>query len=261
MILLSFDIEEFDVPAVEYGMPFSFEEQMDTSIRGTRAILSVLKNKHIKATFFCTANFAIHAPKIVQQIVAEGHELASHGYYHSSFKNEDYKKSKTELERIGNTKIKGFRMARMMPVNYELMQQAGYTYDSSLNPTFIPGRYNHLTSPKTVFSNPYVTILPSSVTPLVRFPLFWLSFHNIPLKLFKWLSQRTLAKHGYLNIYFHPWEFVSLHDATYGLPFYFKNKSGDKMVQELGSFIDFFKSKDVEFNTISHFLKHRKVLT
>ena len=35
MILLSFDIEEFDAP-LEHGVELPFEEQMRTSVEGTR---------------------------------------------------------------------------------------------------------------------------------------------------------------------------------------------------------------------------------
>ena len=40
MILLSFDIEEFDAP-LEHGVELPFEEQMRTSVEGTRKILNV----------------------------------------------------------------------------------------------------------------------------------------------------------------------------------------------------------------------------
>lgn len=57
MILLSFDIEEFDAP-LEHGVELPFEEQMRTSVEGTRKILACLARHRVKATFFCTANFA-----------------------------------------------------------------------------------------------------------------------------------------------------------------------------------------------------------
>lgn len=41
MILLSFDIEEFDAP-LEHGVELPFEEQMRTSVEGTRKILACL---------------------------------------------------------------------------------------------------------------------------------------------------------------------------------------------------------------------------
>ena len=255
MILLSFDIEEFDVPVVEYGMHLSFEEQMKYSIQGTNHILNILEKYKVKATFFCTANFANNSPQMVKKIVAKGHELASHGYYHSTFCDEDYEESKKQLEKITGYKIKGFRMARMKPVNYALIQNCGYRYDSSLNPTYLPSRYNHFNKPRTLFKNKYTTILPASVTPLIRFPLFWLSFHNLPYWVYKFFAKITLKKDGYLNIYFHPWEFVKLNDKKFGLPFYFRKNSGQNMIYRLEKLIKYFRDKNIPFTNIAHFLK------
>ena len=126
MILLSFDIEEFDVP-LEHGIEVPFEQQMAVSIEGTRKILACLKRHQIHATFFCTANFAAHAPEIIENILQDGHEIASHGYYHSSFEMEDLKRSREFLEQQTGQPVKGFRMARMMPIDEkEIKKEFGY---------------------------------------------------------------------------------------------------------------------------------------
>lgn len=62
MILLSFDIEEFDVP-LENGVEYSLEEGMNVSVEGANIILDILKANDVRATMFCTANFAKNAPK------------------------------------------------------------------------------------------------------------------------------------------------------------------------------------------------------
>ena len=51
MILLSFDIEEFDMP-FEYERKIDFNDQINISIQGTNAILDILKKYQVKATFF-----------------------------------------------------------------------------------------------------------------------------------------------------------------------------------------------------------------
>src|SRR5258706_12864700 len=98
-VLLSFDIEEFDMP-IEYGKSISFAEQISVSVEGTKTILDILLENQIKATFFSTVVFASHIPQLLSRINTEGHELASHGYFHSAFKNEHLSESKTELERL-----------------------------------------------------------------------------------------------------------------------------------------------------------------
>lgn len=79
MILLSFDIEEFDMP-FEYGLSLSWEEQIRISSEGCRKILNCLSRHEVKATFFCTARFAENAPELIREIGESGHEIASHGY-------------------------------------------------------------------------------------------------------------------------------------------------------------------------------------
>jgi peptidoglycan/xylan/chitin deacetylase (PgdA/CDA1 family) len=256
MILLGFDVEEFDMP-LEYGKTLHFDEQLSISTTGTLLILELLSSAGIKATFFCTANYAINKPDIIAKIVSEGHEIASHGYYHSDFKIEHLAQSKAKLEEISGTPVTGFRMARMMPVDELEIQKAGYTYNSSLNPTFIPGRYNHLKKPRAWFFDHGVLQIPASVSPLVRFPLFWLSFHNVSLSLLEWMSASAHRKDGYLNLYFHPWEFTDLKQPErFGFPGYVSKNSGDAFVRKIKNFIAWAQSKGYEFARTGDFATH-----
>ena len=254
MVLLSFDIEEFDMP-FEYNREISFKDQISISEQGTNHILDILDKHQIKATFFSTVVFAQNAPKVIRRILESGHELASHGYYHSKFESAHLASSKIALEELSGKKINGYRMVRMMPVNELEISKAGYLYNSSINPTWLPGRYNNLSKPRTIFSQYDVLQIPASVSPVLRFPLFWLSFHNLPLKVYQWLARRTYKKDGYLNIYFHPWEFTDLNDPErFGFPTYVSRNSGSAMIQRMDSFILHLKSKGFEFGTISDYL-------
>lgn len=247
MILLGFDVEEFDMP-FEYGKSIPFDEQLEISTRGTNIILGLLKQKNIKATFFCTANYAINKPEIIKRMVAEGHEIASHGYYHSDFKPEHLRQSKLALEDLSGTDVTGFRMARMMPVDEAEIAKAGYEYNSSLNPTWLPGRYNNFNKPRSWFYDHDVLQIPASVSPRIRFPLFWLSFHNLPLSLLKLMSSAAHKKDDYLNLYFHPWEFTDLHDKEkFGFPVYVSRNSGDTFALRIANFIDWAQAKGYKF--------------
>lgn len=255
MILLSFDIEEFDMP-FEYGKTISFADQLAISTEGTEKILTLLKQHQVKATFYCTANYALNKPDIIHKIVADGHEIASHGYYHSDFKVEHLKQSKEVLEQLTGIKVLGYRMARMMPVDEREIFKAGYVYNSSINPTWLPGRYNNITKPRTWFFKDQVLQLPSSVTPFVRFPLFWLTFHNLPLRLIQWLSYKTYKKDGYLNLYFHPWEFTDLaQPERFNFPKYVVKNTGEVFVIRVFKFIHWAKSKNLRFSTTRNFIE------
>lgn len=255
-LLLSFDIEEFDVP-LENGIDIPFAEQMRRSVEGTEKILDMLKRNGAVATLFCTANFAKSAPDIIKRAVEEGHEIASHGFYHSQFEDADLLRSKELLEEISGTEVSGFRMARMMPVSAEEIRKAGYVYNSSLNPTIIPGRYNNLSEPRLWFNDNGLIQLPTGVTPKLRFPLFWLALHNLPLFVYNRLLAKTLKHDGYTVIYFHPWEFTDLKSVKrkYRLSPLMTNRSGDNMVRRLEEVIKYQKHKGAGFSTISDFLR------
>lgn len=255
MILLSFDIEEFDMP-FEYGKEIGFDEQLAISTEGTFKILAILEKRKIKATFYCTANYALNKPDIITQIIGKGHEVASHGYYHSDFKPEHLKQSKDVLEMLTGKPVKGYRMARMMPVDEIEIYKAGYQYNSSINPTFLPGRYNNFNKPRTWFYQDKVLQLPSSVSPLVRFPLFWLSFHNLPMGILKWLSKITHLKDGYLNLYFHPWEFMDLKQPEkFGFPGYIMRNTGTEFEKRIDDFIAWAQQKGYRFSTSADFVE------
>ena len=257
MVLLSFDTEEFDVPR-EHGVAFTSEEGMKVSKEGTNRILDVLKSNGVKATFFCTGNFAENAPEVMQRIMDEGHEVACHGVDHWQPKATDFAESKKIVERVTGRQVYGYRQPRMFPVSDEEIQKAGYTYNSSLNPAFIPGRYMHLTAPRTWFMKDKVMQIPASVTPWVRFPLFWLSLHNLPEGLYHWLVRRTLKHDGYFVTYFHPWEFYDLKEhPEFKMPFIIKNHSGRQMMQRLDSLIKMLLHNGHEFITYQEFVSRK----
>lgn len=136
MILLSFDTEEFDVPR-EHGVDFSLEDGMKVSVEGAKRILDVLKQNGVKATFFCTGNFAEQAPEMMQRIMDEGHEVACHGVDHWHPQETDFAVSKQIVERVTGRQVYGYRQPRMFPVSDSEIEKAGYRYNSSLNPAFI----------------------------------------------------------------------------------------------------------------------------
>ena len=254
MILLSFDTEEFDVPR-EHGVDYSLEEGMKVSVIGTNRILDVLKRNGVRATFFCTGNFAEHAPEVMKRIMDEGHEVACHGVDHWQPADTDFARSKEIVERVTGQTVYGYRQPRMFPVLESEIRRVGYSYNSSLNPAFIPGRYMHLTEPRTWFMKDGVMQIPASVTPWLRFPLFWLSLHNLPQWLYHWLTRRTLNHDGYFVTYFHPWEFYELKEhPELKMPFIIRNHSGQQMTERLDSLIKMLKGRGHEFITFNEFV-------
>ena len=257
MILLSFDTEEFDLPR-EYGVDFTLEKGMKVSIVGTNRILDILKQNDVKATFFCTGNFAEQAPEVIQRIIDENHEIACHGVDHWQPKATDFALSKQIIERITGQTVYGYRQPRMFPVNDKDIKKAGYSYNSSVNPAFIPGRYIHLMTPRTWFMKEGVMQIPTSVTPWIRFPLFWLSLHNLPERIYHAMVRRTLSHDGYFVTYFHPWEFFELKEhQEFKIPFIIRNHSGQEMMQRLDRLIKMLKNRQHKFITFKEFVSSK----
>jgi hypothetical protein len=248
VVLLSFDVEEFDVPE-EYGQPLPDAVKFAISCQGLEPILELLDQLNIRATFFTTAHFALHHASLVQAI-AQRHEIASHGFYHSSFAVADLEKSRQTLEDITHTPVTGFRMARLQKVNDQEIEGAGYAYNSSMNPTYLPGRYNNFFQPRTVHYSHQLLNIPVSVTPFIRFPLFWLSFKNLPLPLYQAASLLTLNTDLYLSLYFHPWEFTDI--SSFTLPGYIKRHSGLPMLRRLKRYLNRMQT-EAEFLTYEEF--------
>ena len=254
MILLSFDTEEFDVPR-EHGVDYdTLKEGMEVSIYGTNRILDCLKECGVRGTFFCTTNFATHAPEVIQRIKKGGHEIAAHGCDHWNPKADDVINSKRILEEQTGLQIKGYRQPRMFKVDISEQARQGYIYNASLNPAFIPGRYMHLTTPRTYFMEKGVLQIPASVSPILRIPMFWLSLHNFPLWLYKALTYRILKHDGYFNTYFHPWEFYPLGEhPELKMPYIIKHNAGQGMYDRLKDLILSLKSRGEKFETYREF--------
>lgn len=252
-VLLTFDLEEFDMP-IEYGNTISFHDQIKTSLDGTLAILDLLDKHKIKATFFCTYTFAESAHSTISELCKANHELASHGCYHSKFEESHLSQSKKGLEDFFGKEIFGFRMPRMKPVDYRKLSESGYLYDSSLNPIFLPGRYNNLSKPRTLYQLGQLWEMPASTTPILRLPLFWLTFHHLPLWAYKTICKQAFAPANYINLYFHPWEFVDL-KRKFGLPNFLTKNTGQLMIERMEELIEWMILQGCSFTTVYDFIK------
>ena len=255
--LLSFDVEEFDMP-FEYGGNPAMSEQIATSKSGLDKLLLVLTKHNAKSTIYCTGVFATAQPELIKEI-SYFHEIASHNHYHSSHKTEDLTNSREILETITSKKVIGFRMPRMAPVANQDLLNAGYQYNASINPTYLPGRYDYRHVSRTVFNEDNLLQFPASVSPKYRIPLFWIAFHNFPLWFFFYLCKRVAKKDGYVHLYFHPWEFTDYTKAKDGAkyPFYLHRNNGDKMLKRFEKLLVFLKKEGFEFQTTGNFLKDK----
>ncbi|MBR2364432.1 MAG: polysaccharide deacetylase family protein [Lentisphaeria bacterium] len=261
LLLLSFDIEEFDLPQ-EYGAAVPEREKFEISRKGTERILALLAKHNVHATFFITGAFARKYPSLIRQMAEEGHETASHGMDHSFFEIAHLKESCDILKEIsGVDSVPGFRMARLAEVDKKEILRAGYRYESSLNPVWLPGRYNNFSAPLLPFRESCGLLqFPVSALPLVRFPLFWLSFKCLPLPLYKLLSVITVKMTRYFNMYSHPWEYCEeASDKKWQIPSYIVKHAGNAQLARLEELI-LCLGKRGRFVTFQEFMKEENRL-
>ncbi|HNG87637.1 polysaccharide deacetylase family protein, partial [Accumulibacter sp.] len=82
---LTIDVEDyFQVSALAPYIARSEWETRECRVeRNVERILAMLNEQGTKATFFTLGWIAERYPQLVRRIVADGHELASHGYGHA----------------------------------------------------------------------------------------------------------------------------------------------------------------------------------
>lgn len=114
--------------------------------KNTHRILDIFSETGAKGTFFTLGCVAEKHPAIVKRIVADGHELASHGQDHWAVFDQDrarfladVTRAKLTLEDIGGVAVNGYRAASFSidersPWAYDVLAEAGYRYSSSSHP-------------------------------------------------------------------------------------------------------------------------------
>lgn len=223
---LTIDVEDyFQVSAFSPYIPRSEWETLPCRVeRNVDRILDLLDENDIKATFFTLGWIAERYPAMVQQIVANGHELASHGYAHhrvtemnpAQFRD-DIIRSKQLLEDIGGLPIAGYRAPSFSIDGHNLwaldcLEEAGYRYSSSIYPV----RHDHYGMPEAprfaFHPNPSGKLLELPVTTVRMFGRNLPSggggyFRLWPYAVSRWCLQRvnTVDRQPVI-FYFHPWE-------------------------------------------------------
>lgn len=112
----------------------------------TGKTLDLLDRAGAMATFFALGWVGERFPKLMREIVARGHELASHGYDHAKVYDqsraefrEDARRTKILLEDLVGAPVRGYRAAgfsidRRTPWAHETLADIGYAYSSSSHP-------------------------------------------------------------------------------------------------------------------------------
>jgi polysaccharide deacetylase family protein (PEP-CTERM system associated) len=221
---LTIDVEDyFQVSAfAPYIRRDEWERHECRVERNVDRILDLLAPGSIKATFFTLGWVAERYPQVVRRIVAEGHELASHGYGHERASDlderaftEDVKRAKRILEDLSGQPVLGYRAPSFSIGTgnlwaFDVLARAGYRYSSSIYP-IAHDHYGMPDSPRFAYrvgsgllEVPVTTVrlgqrnLPSSGGGYFRL---------LPYAASRWLIARVNRLDREPAIfYFHPWE-------------------------------------------------------
>ncbi|UCC39469.1 MAG: polysaccharide deacetylase family protein [Candidatus Aminicenantes bacterium] len=236
-LLLTFDIEEYDAPRDLYkynDLKLTKNEMFEFGRRGTEKIFQFLDQKEITATLFVTATFAERYPKLIQE-TSKRYEIGLHGYSHGHDywkmpldKASDYiEGGKKILESIIKKKVIGFRAPRMHPIPHKKLYELCFKYDSSYHPTYVPQRYNNFFKERKIHKRNGITVVPASVTPLIRLPFSYLWFRNFGINYARLCTLITSLADNYICLYFHSYDFEDINKISPYLPIYFIKNTGE----------------------------------
>ena len=186
-------------------------------------ILQLFDRHGVKATFFTLGWIAERYPQMVRRMVAQGHELASHGWSHVRVTQQDQDafrqdivRTKALLEDVSGQEILGYRAASYSIGAdnlwaLDVLRETGHLYSSSIYP-IRHDLYGMPEAPRFAFRPSEGGFLEFPVTTFrianKNLPCGgggW--FRLVPYAGMRWAIRRVNRVDGESAIfYFHPWE-------------------------------------------------------
>jgi peptidoglycan/xylan/chitin deacetylase (PgdA/CDA1 family) len=202
---------------------------------GMPKLRQLLSDEQVKATMFVTGEVARRFPRVIDDLVADGHELGCHADTHTPLHKltpaqvaREIEDSTRALRAHGD--VVSFRAPFLQLPRFALplLRDAGYLLDSSV------GRHKTLRARVEMVEG--VLRVPASITSsTLRWPRMVLR----PL-----LAQLSAPA----VLFVHPWEFVDLRRTK--LRYDCRFKTGDTALECLRETIRFFKNRRARFGTI-----------
>jgi polysaccharide deacetylase family protein (PEP-CTERM system associated) len=221
---LSVDVEDwFQVGAFESVIERDdWNSLVDRVERNVREILDLFDEAQVKATFFALGWVAKRHGGLMREIVARGHELASHGWDHGRvFRMDratfaaDISRARKVLEDASGVPILGYRapsfsIDHRTPWAFMELVEQGYTYSSSVAPVC----HDHYGWPEA----PRFAFRPLSDSDLIEIPVTTARvggrnmatgggfFRLFPSAFTHWAVRQVNREERPAIFYFHPWE-------------------------------------------------------
>ncbi len=222
----SIDVEDyFQVSALAPHFPRNVWDSQPCRVeRNIDRMLSMLSDCNVRATFFTLGWIAERYPEMTKRIVANGHELASHGYGHQRASDltpveflDDISRAKKILEDLSGHAVIGYRAPSFSIGENNLwaldtLGEAGYRYSSSIYPI----RHDHYGMPNA----PRFAFRPDDAKSLIELPATTIRFFDrnlpaagggyfrlLPYSVSRWSINRVNRRDKQPCIFYcHPWE-------------------------------------------------------
>lgn len=223
---MSVDVEDyFQVSAfdgvVSRGLWDQFESRV---VANTHRMLELFDRTGTMSTFFVLGWVAERYPSLIREIVAAGHELASHGFHHQlaylltpqQFR-EDVRSAKRTLEAVSGQSVLGYRAPSYSIIRSNLwaldvLIEEGYVYDASI----FPIRHDRYGIPD---AKRHAHVLTRQAGALLEFPPSTVRFGGVNLPMggggyfrllpYQWTTwgiRRVNGEGKPAMFYVHPWE-------------------------------------------------------
>ncbi|HEY0183725.1 MAG TPA: XrtA system polysaccharide deacetylase [Rhodopila sp.] len=189
----------------------------------TNRILDQFGAAGVKATFFTLGWVAARFPALIRRIVADGHEVASHGWDHTRVDQQepeafraDIRRTRALLQDTTGVTVNGYRAATFSIGAgnlwaFPILRQEGYTYSSSINP-IRHDLYGMPDGPRVPFRPADDGVLEIPMTTVRLFGRNWPCsgggyFRLLPTALYR-AGLTRVNRHDQQSavFYFHPWE-------------------------------------------------------
>jgi polysaccharide deacetylase family protein (PEP-CTERM system associated) len=223
---LSVDVEDwFQVGAFEKVIGKGDWPRLESRVqRNTDAVLDLFARAGVKATFFTLGWVAERAGAQMRRIVAEGHEIASHGWDHDrvftltpdQFRA-DLRRAKAAIEDAAGAPVTGYRapsfsIDQRTPWAHPILAEEGYAYSSSVAPV----KHDHYGWPES----PRFVWTPVEGSAMIELPVTTARlgertlaaggggfFRLLPYRFSRWAIRQVNGEAGRPAVfYFHPWE-------------------------------------------------------
>jgi polysaccharide deacetylase family protein (PEP-CTERM system associated) len=235
---MSIDVEDwFHVENLRPVIPRETWSERELRVeRNTDRMLELMTDAPggVRCTCFVLGWVAERCPNLVERIAAAGHEIASHGHGHEllgelspeAFRA-DVERSKGVLEDLTGLEVRGYRAPAFSITDAAIpvLQEVGFTYDSSYFPSLAHDRYGKLRG--VTAEEPVVEVAPgfheiaiSCLTVRSR-RLPWGGggyFRLLPYRVFRRGVTQILGSGRPYVFYIHPWEIDPGQPRMNGLP-------------------------------------------